>query len=195
MPQGPNGVKNPLPPADKQAWRRWARARRAELDVGAASAALVAPLRSWLDAQPPTTVLAYRAMPAELSLDAVVAADRRHRWATTRTPTTGPLTLHPWHSPLEEHRLGYLQPVAEAESVPAESIGVVLAPGLVFDRQGNRLGYGKGYYDGLLAGLDAVAVGVTVEDLIVERLAVDEHDVAMAWLVDARGVHRCPLRL
>ena len=37
---------------------------------------------------------------------------------------------------------------------------LVLAPGVAFDREGNRLGYGKGYYDRYLADFTGVRVGL-----------------------------------
>ena len=42
-----------------------------------------------------------------------------------------------------------LAPVCEAESIALEGDGldIVLMPGVAFDRQMNRIGHGKGYYD------------------------------------------------
>jgi len=189
MAQGPGEVKNPLAGSTKAQWRAWARGRRDALDVAAASARLRIVVARWLAAQPPTIVVLYRAMAAELSLDALVAEDRRHRWATTRTPASGPLTVHRWEGPLETHRLGFVQPTADAAGVDDDEIGIVLAPGLVFDRAGGRIGYGKGYYDRLLAGLPrAVRVGVTVEALVVDALPTDAGDVAMGLLATEAGV-------
>ncbi len=181
-----SGVKDLEPGRAKAQWRRWAADRRAGLDLGELSSAVRSVLAAWLDSQPPTTVLLYRAMQGELCLDRLADAAEcgsRHRWATTRTPPTGPLTLHPWDSPIERHRFGYDQPVAAAPVVAGSSIGIVVVPGLVFDRDGGRIGYGKGYYDRLLAGLHgAVTVGVAPEALVVEVLPTEPHDRPMAML-------------
>lgn len=196
MTHGESVVKDPEPGWSKAHWRRWGRARRAELDLSELSERIAAVLGAWLDAQPPTTVLLYRAMAGEIGLDRLAEAagsDGRHRWATTRTPPAGPLTLHPWDSPLERHRFGYDQPVADASVVEDSSIGIVVVPGLVFDRAGRRIGYGKGYYDRLLARLgtvpDAVlAVGVAPTASVVDRLPVEAHDRTMTLLATESGM-------
>ena len=56
---------------------------------------------------------------------------------------------------------GPMEPLDD-EPVPAEEIDVVVAPGLAFDRSANRLGYGGGHYDRLLARLQpgAQAIGM-----------------------------------
>ncbi len=46
-------------------------------------------------------------------------------------------------------RYGAVEPRA-AEEVPPNAIDVVVVPGLAFDRQGYRIGYGRGYYDRFL---------------------------------------------
>ncbi len=150
-------------------------------------------MRRWLAPQPSTTVLLYRAMGDELCLDPLAADPTlaHHDWATTRTPVSGPLTVHPWQGPLERHRFGFDQPADGAPQCDPARIGVVLVPGLLFDRLGGRLGHGRGYYDRLLGALPNVdaRVAIVIEDLLVARLPTEPHDVAMSHIATERGFH------
>ncbi len=147
-------------------------------------------VRGWLDSRPPSHVLVYLPMPGEVDLRSVV--DDRHRWYVTRTPGGDhPLTVHPFDAPREVHRFGYEQPVADSLTVDPHVLDIVLTPALSFDRHGNRIGWGKGYYDGLFASAPhAVAVGVTLDRLVVERLPTEAHDRRMDWLATDSGVRR-----
>lgn len=55
------------------------------------------------------------------------------------------------HADLVDGVWGIREPRADAPQVAMADIDMVLMPGLAFDRSGNRLGYGAGYYDRLLA--------------------------------------------
>jgi len=100
------------------------------------------------------------------------------------------LTVHPYYSPRERHRLGFEQPAADAPLVGEESLDAVIVPGLAFDRSGYRLGYGGGYYDRFLAELPlgVFVIGYAPEDLMVDRLPRDAWDVPVAWLASENGV-------
>ncbi|NNF54582.1 MAG: 5-formyltetrahydrofolate cyclo-ligase [Acidimicrobiales bacterium] len=180
-------------PLSKAEWRAEAKIRRAsnlpqrdELDR-----ALCAKVRDWLLEETPGEtlrwVVTYRAFHDEPNLAAIVddplLAEAGVRFAITRTPEVGnDLTLHPSSSALERHPYGYDQPVADAPQIGDDQVAVVLVPGLGFDRFGNRLGFGAGYYDRLLGRLDCdVRVGIT--DAIMDtRLPTDSHDIAMTLI-------------
>ena len=70
-------------------------------------------------------------------------------------------------SELEVSKWGIREPRADTPSVPLSSIEFVLLPGVAFDRAGNRLGYGRGYYDKLLLAaepaLERVAAGFSCQ--------------------------------
>jgi 5-formyltetrahydrofolate cyclo-ligase len=132
-------------------------------------------------------VLAYRPMAGEIDLDPLL---HEFSCAVTRTWPRGRLTVHRADVDMERHRWGYLQPVANALELPLDEIGVVLVPGVLFDRSGGRLGHGAGYYDRLLPRLpaDVILVGVTTEDRLVEELPTEAHDVRMTHLATEQGV-------
>ena len=63
-----------------------------------------------------------------------------------------------------------------------------LVPGIAFDRQGYRLGYGKGYYDRFLASFSGTAAGLCFRELALERLPRGPQDRRVDVLVTEAGV-------
>lgn len=81
---------------------------------------------------------------------------------------------------LREGPFHVLEPAGEAISKEEmESIDVILVPGMLFDKEGRRLGRGKGYYDRLLSAMKGKAhtIGVCYKSQIVEALPVEPHDM------------------
>jgi len=67
----------------------------------------------------------------------------------------------------------------------------ILIPGLAFDRNGQRLGFGKGYYDRALAGFKGLKVGVGFQfQLLKELIPVEPHDVALDFVATDQEIHR-----
>ncbi len=60
-----------------------------------------------------------------------------------------------------------------------EQIGLIIVPGVAFDRNNNRMGRGKAYYDKLLKNLDAYKLGVCFNFQLLENVPVDEFDIKM----------------
>ena len=56
------------------------------------------------------------------------------------------------------------------------NLDVIIVPGLFFDEEGFRLGYGKGYYDQYLATHKALFIGVCLEPFLISRLPKETHD-------------------
>ncbi len=81
---------------------------------------------------------------------------------------------------------GILEPDPErCEKISLEEIDFVLVPGVAFDADCHRLGYGGGYYDRLLEELGPFAtfVAAAFAVQIVERVPVEEHDVGLDVVV------------
>ncbi|RUT78553.1 5-formyltetrahydrofolate cyclo-ligase [Ancylomarina longa] len=60
-----------------------------------------------------------------------------------------------------------------------DEIDLIIIPGVAFDKDNNRMGRGKAYYDRLLNSLSAYKVGVCFQFQVLDHIPVDEHDIRM----------------
>ena len=68
---------------------------------------------------------------------------------------------------------------------------VVFVPGSVFDRSGNRMGYGKGYYDRFLAGRkDLYKIGICYDFQWQDKISCQKWDVPMDAIISEKGIKR-----
>lgn len=58
-----------------------------------------------------------------------------------------------------------------------------IVPGLSFDNNGNRLGYGGGFYDRFLMGKNLATLGLCYEKCISEELPTEDFDIAMDFVL------------
>lgn len=93
-------------------------------------------------------------------------------------------------------RFGLLEPspevcLADGRACPVEAVDLFVVPGVAFDRSGGRLGYGRGFYDRLLAGArpDALRVGLAFEAQLVPSVPTDRFDLPMDLVVTERAVY------
>ena len=86
---------------------------------------------------------------------------------------------------------GILEPVG-AETVAVKEIDFVLVPGYGFDRAGNRLGKGAGYYDKFMSqpGFRAARCAVAFSAQFLKEVPHDAHDLPVQILVTESEVLR-----
>jgi len=65
----------------------------------------------------------------------------------------------------------------------SDKIDVIIVPTVGISVDGNRLGYGHGYYDRFLAKTDAISVALTYEKQIIKSVPSTENDVTINWIV------------
>lgn len=157
--------------------------------AGAAAAARLGSMAPWKDAP---LVLAFLSMPGEIDTAPLLAAARRAGKAVAVPRIEGArldFRLMPADAgPLPRDRWDIPVPDPAWPPLPSAPRGaLIVVPGLAFDRKGNRLGRGKGYYDGFLAdaaGWDArTAVGFCLSLQVVSEVPTDAHDVCLDGLV------------
>lgn len=83
---------------------------------------------------------------------------------------------------LEPGAFGTIQPRA-LQLVNINTCDLIIVPLLAFDRSRYRLGYGKGFYDRLLATSPAATIGVAFAAQEVDRLPREPHDLPLDWIV------------
>lgn len=147
---------------------------------------------AWPLYQQARCVMLYASMPEELSTRALCQAvlssekvlllprlEGRHVMSARLTESLGALVPGP---------MGILEPAPDAPVCPPEAIDLVLCPGLAFDIQGWRLGFGAGYYDSFLAQSPALRAGLCYLRQQVPQVPHDARDVPMHHLITARGI-------
>ncbi|MEA4986731.1 MAG: 5-formyltetrahydrofolate cyclo-ligase [Anaerovorax sp.] len=73
-----------------------------------------------------------------------------------------------------------------------KEIDLVLIPGVVFDYNGNRIGFGKGCYDSFLPNLrsDAIKVGLSYEFQLLKSIPSEITDVPMDFILTEKRIHK-----
>ncbi len=84
---------------------------------------------------------------------------------------------------LTKNRYGILEP-DEIVACDAE-LDVVIFPGAAFDKAGNRIGYGKGYYDKFISALNytPLKLGVCYDFQLLDEIPSEGHDVKMDIII------------
>lgn len=98
---------------------------------------------------------------------------------------------------LEPGVFGILEPKRELRTLDrrhglAKQMDLIVVPGVAFDRAGNRMGHGRGYYDRLLAPIAAMPpgqrpqlVGLAFECQLFDYLPCEPHDIKMDYVITA----------
>jgi 5-formyltetrahydrofolate cyclo-ligase len=81
----------------------------------------------------------------------------------------------------------YSIPEPSENAAPAENNDkcLCLVPGLVYDKKGYRVGYGKGFYDRFLADCNykGISVGRCYTDFLIEEIPKDKNDIPVDILI------------
>jgi 5-formyltetrahydrofolate cyclo-ligase len=155
------------------------------------SSALCQRLADWNMLRRARIVLAYIAFRNELDLATLYDLVPSIRWIVPRVAGKR-LICHPYDpGRLIRHRFGMLEPASDLPVVAPADIDLVLVPGVAFDRQGGRVGFGGGFYDRFLPTTPALRVGVTSDRCLADALPVDAHDQRVDWVVTPTHIYDC----
>jgi 5-formyltetrahydrofolate cyclo-ligase len=146
------------------------------------------------------TVMVYLALPYEVQTGPLISEARR-RATRIVVPVVRGAELVVVEFPDDCSRLrrgayGILEPLGTAPTVQPEEIHCILVPGIAFDRQGGRLGYGKGYYDRFLPQVPTTTrwYGLAFALQVVPCVPQMPHDIRMHGVITERGMIPCRMR-
>lgn len=129
-------------------------------------------------------VMIFLSMPDEIDTGAIALA----AWQTGKTvavPSVSwehrrltPIVITSLEAGVTWDRHGVPEPPEHGEPVPIEMLDLIVVPALAFDRTGQRLGRGGGFYDRLLAHDEchAVTFGIAFNEQLVDSLPAEPHD-------------------
>ena len=66
---------------------------------------------------------------------------------------------------------------------------LTICPGLSFDEDKNRLGYGGGYYDRFLKENSSIKVGLMISDFWSIKLPADKWDIKMDYIITEKEIY------
>lgn len=74
-------------------------------------------------------------------------------------------------------------------SITADEFDLMIVPGLAFDRQLFRLGFGGGFYDRYLQGKNIFFCSLALDFQLVEQLPTESHDIPLDALITEKGIY------
>ncbi|HAR62153.1 MAG TPA: 5-formyltetrahydrofolate cyclo-ligase [Candidatus Margulisbacteria bacterium] len=81
--------------------------------------------------------------------------------------------------------------IPATQNLNADSINdiqITIVPGIAFDKQGHRVGFGKGFYDRILHNYHGIKIGLAYSFQIVDQLKSGSHDIPMDFIVTEKEI-------
>jgi len=102
-----------------------------------------------------------------------------------------PIEVRDLGQDLESGMYGIREPKLALGVVEPSEIDLIIVPGSGFDLQGDRLGYGGGYYDRFFERLNPLIprIALGFECQIIPQVPVGKHDAKMTMLITENGVY------
>ncbi|MDD3224149.1 MAG: 5-formyltetrahydrofolate cyclo-ligase [Clostridium sp.] len=89
---------------------------------------------------------------------------------------------------LVEGKYGILEPISDNNKIDSKDIDFALIPGLAFDKDGYRIGYGGGFYDRFLASADFYKMGLSYEFQFMNNVPKEDFDEKIDGMITEKGI-------
>lgn len=93
---------------------------------------------------------------------------------------------------LTKNRFGILEPDLSCPTIEPQNLKIILAPALLVDLSGNRLGFGNGYYDRFLKNCPhALKIACVYDWQIIPKIPSLKHDIPMDIIITEKRILHC----
>lgn len=174
---------------DKRALRKQYKAIRAAVaDKAAKSAAITARLLSLAEYRAAAHIALFASFGDEVDTSAILLDALRCKTVALPRVDGAQMYFHVVRrmEQLQTSALGIREPAPELPL--REDFAIAILPGLAFDKQGGRMGYGGGYYDRYFANRSALRIGICYEEQLLESVPQEAHDLRVELVVTDRRV-------
>ena len=179
---------------EKEKLRQWAKDIRHTLDLKKISKEIEHKISNLDIYSSSSNVMSYLSKDIEISLDGLFK-HKRKIWflpVIVQTYYGASLKIVPYihgRTKVYKNKFDILEPQIVNDEYYDQvqkkiKLDVIFVPGLCFDKKGNRLGFGKGYYDQFLKlNPNSYKIGCCPKKCLVDKLPTDEWDVKMDLVV------------
>jgi len=92
-------------------------------------------------------------------------------------------------SKLIKSNFGVQEPISnDNDYIYPDNIDLIIIPGVCFDKNKNRLGFGKGYYDKYLENTKIKRIGICFTEQLVDEIPITENDIKMDLIITDKEI-------
>lgn len=133
-------------------------------------------------------ILMYHSLPDEISTHRFIEKwSGRKRFYLPRVNGVN-LDILPYDKSTLRYGAFQIEEPSGNDTTNISDIELIIVPGVAYDRQGNRVGRGKGYYDRLLSSAKATKIGMAYDFQIVDEIDAEPHDIKVDIIITDKGI-------
>jgi len=169
---------------NKQELRKWAKSKRTELDMEKISSILANKLMQTAEYKNSENIMLFYPLPYEVNLLSLLNDNTKSFYLPRINGDELECCPYCLNDELCESKFHTQEPTCQACKKTIPDLAIV--PALACDRYGYRLGYGGGFYDKFLKDYKGITVCCIPQELIVDNIHHEEHDVKISLIISSK---------
>lgn len=139
-----------------------------------------------------TDILLYASMGSEIDtwklFDMAIKAGKKVAFPRTFEDNTMKYYYCSSKDDLEKRENGIYEPREDLPEYVPSHLSLCIIPAVVFDKDGYRIGYGKGFYDRFISNFPGVKMGLVYSNMIIPKVPRGRFDKHVDIIITERGV-------